>query len=604
MDDAGRGDGRVVSPQAIAPPRWADYPSPIADYALIGDGQTAALVDKRGSIDWLCWPRFDSPACFAALLGTRENGFWRVAPEIPPLRVTRHYWPDTMVLETVFDTATGIAALIDFMAIEGNRLIRIVEGRHGSVPMLANIVPCFDYGRIVPAVTEQSDGHILRAVAGDDCITLTSDGPRATGSFIIAAGQRARFTLSYGTAPADPQGPNDIDAALTETAEHWREWSQINLYRGRYRGPVHRSLLTLKAMVHRETGGMVAAPTTSLPEHPGGERNWDYRFCWPRDTSLSIQTLLRCGYRAEADVWDAWLSRHIDANALQTLYRLDGDRTVIEQELPWLIGYRGAKPVRTGNAASEQLQIDVYGEMLSAMLPNTPYATAPDPDTWTLARTLVLRLETIWAEPDESIWEVRGDRQHFTFSKVMAWVAFDRAITAAETFGLDAPLERWRPIRAQIHGLVCEQGFNKDRNSFTQVLASDTVDASLLLIPVVGFLPANDPRMLGTVAAIRQDLLHGGLVKRYLTHETDDGLEGEEGVFLACSFWLVDVLAMQGQIMEAKSLFESLLALCNDVGLLSEEYDPVTKNFLGNFPQAFSHLALVNSAMGLQAVGL
>jgi GH15 family glucan-1,4-alpha-glucosidase len=604
MDDAGRGDGRVVSPQAIAPPRWADYPSPIADYALIGDGQTAALVDKRGSIDWLCWPRFDSPACFAALLGTRENGFWRIAPEIPPLRVTRHYWPDTMVLETQFETATGIVALIDFMAIEGNRLIRIVEGRHGSVPMLANIDPCFDYGRIVPTVTEQNDGRVLRAIAGDDCVTLASDGPKATGSFLIAASQRARFTLSYGTAPAEPPHPDDIDAALSETTEHWREWSQINLYRGRYRGPVHRSLLTLKALIHPETGGMVAAPTTSLPEHPGGERNWDYRFCWPRDTSLSVQTLLRCGYRAEADVWDTWLSRHIDPNALQTLYRLDGDRTVVEQELPWLIGYRSAKPVRTGNAASEQLQIDVYGEMLSAMLPNTPYATAPDPATWILARNLVLHLETIWAEPDESIWEVRGDRQHFTFSKVMAWVAFDRAITAAETFGLEAPLERWRPIRTQIHALVCEQGFNKDRNSFTQVLGSDTVDASLLLIPVVGFLPANDPRMIGTVAAIRQDLLHGGLVKRYLTHETDDGLEGEEGVFLACSFWLVDVLAMQGQIMEAKSLFESLLALCNDVGLLSEEYDPVTKNFLGNFPQAFSHLALVNSAMGLQAVGL
>jgi GH15 family glucan-1,4-alpha-glucosidase len=605
MDDAGRGDGRVVSPQAIAPPRWADYPSPIADYALIGDGQTAALVDKRGSIDWLCWPRFDSPACFAALLGTRENGFWRVAPEIPPLRVTRHYWPDTMVLETLFDTAAGTVALIDFMAIGGNRLIRIVEGRQGSVPMLANIIPCFDYGRIDATITEQDDGRILHATAGTDSVTLTSDGPKATGVFVVAAGQRARFTLSYGDAsPAAPPTSDDIDAALTETAEHWREWSQINLYRGRYRGPVHRSVLTLKALFHTETGGMVAAPTTSLPEHPGGERNWDYRFCWPRDTSLSVQTLLRCGYRAEAGTWDAWLSHHLDPKTLQTLYRLDGERTVIEQEIPWLIGYRSAKPVRTGNAASEQLQIDVFGELLNVMLPNTPYPPAPDPDTWTLARNLVLHLETIWTEPDESIWEVRGDRQHFTFSKVMAWAAFDRAITAAETFGLDAPLDRWRAVREEIHTLVCGQGFNKERNSFTQVLGGDTVDASLLLIPTVGFLSANDPRMIGTTAAISEDLLHGGLVRRYLTHETDDGLDSEEGVFLACSFWLVDVLAMQNEVTAAKSLFESLLALCNDVGLLSEEYDPVTKNFLGNFPQAFSHLALVNSAMSLQALGL
>jgi GH15 family glucan-1,4-alpha-glucosidase len=602
MDAAGRGDTGTAS-ERTAPPRWADYPSPIGDYALIGNGRTAALVDKRGSIDWLCWPRFDSPACFAALLGTRENGFWRIAPEMPPLRVTRHYWPDTMVLETLFDTATGSVALIDYMSIAGNSLIRIVEGRQGSVPMLATIVPCFDYGRLAPTIVESDEGRVLAASASDDSITLTSDGPPATGLFVAKTGQRIRFTLRYGSEP-DNANPVDVDACLTETAEYWRDWSQTSTYRGLYRGAVHRSLLTLKALVHTETGGMVAAPTTSLPEQPGGARNWDYRFCWPRDTSLAIGTLLRCGYRAEAEAWDAWLDRHIDPNALQTLYRLDGDRSVVEQDLPWLPGYRGAKPVRTGNAASEQLQVDVYGELLSVMLPDTRNPPKPDAGTWTLARNLVLHLETIWAQPDESIWEVRGDRQHFTFSKVMAWTAFDRAINAAELFGLEAPLDRWRGIREEIHTQVLETGFNVRRNSFTQTLGGDTVDASLLLIPAVGFLAANDPRMIGTVAAIKQDLLHGGLVRRYLTHETDDGLEGDEGVFLACSFWLVDVLAMQGQITEAKMLFESLLALRNDVGLLSEEYDPVTKNMLGNFPQAFSHLALVNSAISLQAVGL
>jgi GH15 family glucan-1,4-alpha-glucosidase len=521
---------------------------------------------------------------------------------MPPLRVARHYWPDTMVLETVFDTASGSVALIDFMAIGGNRLIRIVECRHGCVPMLSSIVPSFDYGRLGADVMESADGRVLTATAGPEGLTLASDGSAATGLFTAEAGHRIRFSLRHGADPREADAA-DIDACLTETAEYWRDWSQTSTYRGRYRGAVHRSLLTLKTLFHAETGGMVAAPTTSLPEQPGGARNWDYRFCWPRDTSLTVGSLLRCGYRAEADAWDAWLSRHINPNTLQTLYRLDGDPSVVEQELPWLPGYRGAKPVRTGNAASEQLQIDVYGELLSVMLPGTQGGPPPDNGTWTLARDLVLHLETIWAQPDESIWEVRGDRQHFTFSKVMAWLAFDRAITASETFGLEAPLDRWRSIREQIHTLVCETGFNEERNSFTQVLKGDTVDASLLLIPTTGFLPATDPRMIGTVAAIKKDLLHGGLVRRYLTHETDDGLEGEEGVFLACSFWLVDVLAMQGQVTEAKALFDSLLALRNDVGLLSEEYDADGKRQLGNFPQAFTHTALIRAALSLHIGG-
>ncbi|HVY16383.1 MAG TPA: glycoside hydrolase family 15 protein [Rhodopila sp.] len=616
MAAEGSGNRRRARPSAEQAAAYAEravtqtalfQASAIEDYAIIGDCRTAALVSRTGSIDWLCWPRFDSPACFAALLGTPQNGYWRIAPVEPTTRITRRYLPGTMILETLFETASGSVALIDFMAIERNSVIRIVEGRSGSVPMALDLSLRFAYGSAEPWVTRLNHGSGIRAIAGPDLVLLKSDvklhgrALTSVAQFTAEPGARTRFCMVYGPSyEPDPKLP-DADAELADAEAVWTAWSSRGSYRGTYREAVQRSLMTLKVLSYHPTGGIVAAPTTSLPERFGGARNWDYRYCWLRDATFTLLALIHCGYREEAQAWGAWLRRSVagSPDQLQTLYGIRGERWVQEWEVPWLSGYQGAKPVRIGNAASTQLQLDVYGELMDALFHETNQGLAPPAKSWDLARTLVLHLERIWDQPDESIWEVRGEARQFTFSKVMAWVAFDRAVRAAETFNLPAPLDRWRALRDRIHALVCEEGFNKGLGSFTQFFGGDVLDASLLLMPLVGFLPADDPRMVSTVAAIGRDLMHNGLIRRYHTSEADDGLTGDEGVFLACSFWYVDNLCLQGRTDEARAMFERLLGLCNDVGLLSEEYDPIARRQLGNFPQAFSHLALINSALNL-----
>lgn len=568
---------------------------------------TAALVSKAGSIDWLCWPRFDSPACFAALLGSPENGRWRITPASAPTRVTRRYLPGTMILETLFETPTGSAALIDFMAVEKTSIIRIVEGRSGSVDMRLDLSLRFEYGSAVPWVTRLNHGSGILAIAGPDQVVLRSDvklhgrGMTTVASFTAEAGHRKRFVLSHAASHLAVPVPPDADTALDDTEASWHSWSGRCTYKGVYRDEVQRSLMTLKALSYYPTGGIVAAPTTSLPEQPGGSRNWDYRYCWLRDATFTLLALMHAGYQDEARAWGAWLRRSVAGTPaqLQTLYGLAGERGVLEWEVPWLAGYQGASPVRIGNAASTQLQLDVYGELIDALYQESALGLARPTSSWPLQRALVTHLEKIWEQPDESIWEVRGGAQNFTFSKVMVWVALDRAVRGAESFNLPAPLERWKALRERVHELVCREGFSASRNSFVQYFGGDTLDASLLLLPLVGFLPPEDPRIVGTVKAIGEDLMIDGLVRRYHTHETNDGLTGNEGVFLACSFWYVDNLVLQGREPEARAMFERLLGLANDVGLLAEEYEPVSKRQLGNFPQAFSHLALINSALNL-----
>jgi GH15 family glucan-1,4-alpha-glucosidase len=579
----------------------------IEDYALIGDCHTAALISKAGSIDWLCWPRFDSPACFAALLGSSENGRWRIGPVETPVTVTRHYWPDTMILETLFETASGSVALIDFMAMKQHSIVRIVEGRSGSVEMELDLSLRFEYGSAVPWVTRLNHGSGIRAVVGPDQVVLQSDvklhgrAMTTVASFTAHTGHRTRFVLTQEASHLPQPVPPDAEQALDDTKALWTEWSGRGIYRGTYRAEVQRSLLTLKALSYYPTGGIVAAPTTSLPEQPGGSRNWDYRYCWLRDATFTLMALMHAGYRDEAQAWGAWLRRSVAGTPaqLQTLYGIGGERWVQEWEVPWLAGYQGAKPVRVGNAASGQLQLDVFGELLDAMYQEIVLGLARPGANWDLQRTLIGHLEDIWQQPDESIWEVRGGAQHFTFSKVMVWVGVDRAIRCAEEYDLPAPLERWRALRSVIHETVCRDGFSVSRNSFVQTFGGDTLDASLLLVAMVGFLPPEDARVRGTVEAIGRDLMVDGLIRRYHTDQTPDGLKGSEGVFLACSFWYVDNLVLQDRHQEAREMFERLLALCNDVGLLAEEYDPAGHRQLGNFPQAFSHLALINSALNL-----
>jgi GH15 family glucan-1,4-alpha-glucosidase len=590
-----------ASPQ----PNWSG--SAIEDYALIGDCRSAALVGRDGSIDWLCWPRFDSPACFAALLGTADNGRWQIAPAHPATQIVRRYRPGTMILETVFTTDSGTFALIDFMATDTPAVVRIVEGRTGSVAVHMSLAIRFEYGSAVPWVTRLKGGTGIRAVAGPDKTVLRSDVPlrgehlTTVADFTVKAGEQVCFVLAYGPSsrPA-PRTPRAADA-LARTEAFWRAWSDRCTYDGPWADAVCRSLLTLKALSHAPTGGIVAAPTTSLPERIGGQRNWDYRFCWVRDATFTLLALMHAGYREEARDWGRWLHRSVAGTPaqIQTLYGLGGERWIPEWEVPWLGGYQGAKPVRVGNAASLQLQIDVYGELADALYQAGEQGLARAADLWPLQRALTEHLETVWQQPDESIWEVRGGAQHFTFSKVMAWVAMDRAVKAVENNGMRGPVKRWRDTRARIHELVCRDGFNAAKNSFMQTLHGESLDASLLLMPLVGFLPADDPRVVGTVEAIGRDLMVDGLVRRYLTHETSDGLGQGEGVFLACSFWYVDNLTLQGRIPEARAMFGRLIELCNDVGLLAEEYDPRDKRQLGNFPQAFSHLALINAALNL-----
>jgi GH15 family glucan-1,4-alpha-glucosidase len=580
----------------------------IEDYALLGDLHTAALVSTAGSIDWLCLPRFDSPAAFAALLHSGEAGYWRLAPAGADTCTARRYAGDTLVLETDWVTEDGSVRVIDFMPRRAGtpHVVRIVAGLGGEVPMRSALRLRFDYGRVVPWVRHR--GHQVDAVAGPDHVRLVSAVPmrgddwETLADFTVRAGDRIGFVMSW--APShEPQMPQvDAERALTETTQFWADWSSRASYPpGPYRDAVHRSVVTLKALTYEPTGGIVAAATTSLPEELGGVRNWDYRYCWLRDAGYALQALLAAGYRAEAGAWREWLLRAIagQPDALQILYSLDGARRLPEAELPWLHGYEGSAPVRTGNAASDQLQLDVWGETLDALFLARQAGLPADRDAWALQVALMNHLESTWQEPDNGLWEVRGDRQHFTHSKVMAWVAADRMARSVRSYGLPGPARRWENLRDRIHRDVTAHAFDAGRNTFTQAYGSAALDASLLLIPRLGFLPATDPRVLGTIAAVRRELSDGGLVRRYQTGQTDDGVKGSEGLFIACSFWLVDALYAAGQQQDAIELFERLLGLRNDVGLLSEEWDPATRRQLGNTPQAFSHFALVVSALQL-----
>lgn len=508
------------------------------------------------------------------------------------------------MLETIFGSSTGSVALIDFMVPGRASVVRIVQGRSGTVAMGLELILRFEYGSAVPRMTRLPNGGGLHAGAGPDQVVLRADvalqdkGLAEVAAFTVTAMEHICFMLSHAVAHRPRPRPPDAMAALAETEAFWREWSARGTYRGPWRDVVQRSLLTLKALCHADTGGIVAAPTTSLPEHLDGERNWDYRYCWPRDASLTVRALMRAGHHEEARGWGIWLRRAVAGAPaqLRTVYGLSGERWIAERTVPWLTGYRGSAPVRVGNAAADQVQLDIYGELLDALFQETRARLVPPGESWDLQTGLVAHLETIWHLPDDGIWEVRGGRQHFTFSKVMAWVAVDRALHGAAAFGLKAPVERWGALRTAIHDDVCRQGFNARKNCFTQIYSGDGVDASLLLLLQVGFPPASDPRIAGTVAAIERELMVDGLLLRY---RTEDGLPSNEGVFLACSFWYADALILQGRVPEAEAIFARLVGLANDVGLLSEEYDPAAYRMLGNFPQAFSHLALVNTALNL-----
>jgi GH15 family glucan-1,4-alpha-glucosidase len=579
----------------------------IEDYALIGDCETAALVSRDGSIDWLCWPRFDSGACFAALLGGPEHGRWRLGPATSETvrQVRRRYRGDTMILETEFETDTGVAVVIDFMPVDGERsdVVRIVEGRRGTVALSTELVMRFDYGSVVPWVSRMDDGR-LRMIAGPDMVTFATDIPThgehltTIGDFTIAADERHWFALTWSPSHLPPTGSVDALQALERTQRFWDGWAGRCRYEGRSRAAVMRSLLTLKALTYGPTGGIVAAPTTSLPEQIGGTRNWDYRFCWLRDATLSLLALMDAGYVEAAGAWRDWLLRAAagSPSQVQIMYGLAGERMLREWEVPWLPGYEGSAPVRIGNAAAAQLQLDVYGEVMDALYQAHLAGLAESRDAWALQVALATHVGTIWTSPDHGIWEVRGPVQHFTYSKVMAWVAIDRAVKSVEHFGLEGPVDEWRTLRQRIHDDVCANAWNPALGSFVQAYGSTLLDASLLMLPLVGFLPADDPRIRGTIACIEQHLMVDGFVLRYDSGTTADGLPPGEGAFLACSFWLADCLAITGRGAEADALFDRLVSLANDVGLLSEEYDPRARRLTGNFPQAFSHVALVSSA--------
>ena len=583
----------------------------IEDYALIGDTQTAALVGRDGSIDWCCLPRFDSSACFAALLGTRDNGRWRIAPSDGGAGTDRRYVPDTLVVETTFTTATGSVRLTDCMPIRGEApdLVRVVEGLTGRVAMAMDLVIRFDYGAFVPWV-RRCDGA-LQAIAGPDALELRTpvathgEGLSTVAEFEVSAGDRVPFVLTWHPSHEPPPKAVDATAAVAETVAWWQDWSSRCTTAGDYRDLVVRSLITLKALTHGPTGGLVAAPTTSLPEDLGGVRNWDYRYCWLRDATFSLYALMLGGYEAEAVAWRDWLLRAAAGapEQLQIMYGPAGERRLPELTLDWLDGYEGSRPVRIGNAASRQFQLDVYGEVMDCLHQARQSGVPDDADAWSLQMAVMEFLEGHWRDADEGIWEVRGPRRHFTHSKVMAWVAADRAVKAVERFHRAGPVERWRRLRAEIHTEVCADGFDAERTTFTQSYGRPELDASLLMIPLVGFLPAGDPRMVGTVAAIERELCEGGLVRRYAGDSLGeiDGLPGEEGAFLPCSFWLADNLILQGRRDEGRAVFDRLVGLANDVGLLAEEYDAAAGRLVGNFPQAFTHVALVNTAHNLGA---
>ncbi|HEY9445247.1 MAG TPA: glycoside hydrolase family 15 protein, partial [Gemmatimonadales bacterium] len=580
--------------------------SRIEDYALLGDCRSAALVSRDGSVDWLCLPRFDSAALFAALLGDDGHGRWRIAPAEQHYRVHRRYLGDSMVLETTFEAATGVCRLLDGMLLDrpDAALVRIVEGVRGEVALTMDLTIRFDYGSIVPWV-RRTGPRSFHAIGGPDAVDFVSpveienEDFRTRAAFTVRAGDRLPFQLLWHPSNRDDGARiEDPGAALDATVQAWERWADRCTLAGEGRERLVRSLLCLKALTYEPTGGIVAAPTTSLPEHIGGRRNWDYRYCWVRDATYTLYAMVLTGYREEAAAWVDWLVRAVAGTPSQVniMYGLAGERRLPELELDWLPGYEGSRPVRTGNAAWDQLQLDIFGELMDTAWLAYKSGIPITPTSWNVFRTMTAHLERIWPEPDEGIWEMRGGRQQFTHSKVMAWVAFDRAVKIARRAGFEAPIDQWVAQRDRVHAEVCERGYHAGKGSFTQVYGGETVDASLLMLPLVGFLPVEDPRVSGTVAAIERELLVDGLVRRYDTHRTEDGLDPGEGVFLPCSFWLVDTYVLQGRHEEARRLFDRLTALQNDVGLMSEEYDPVAKRQLGNFPQAFSHIAFVNAA--------
>jgi GH15 family glucan-1,4-alpha-glucosidase len=584
----------------------------IEDYALIGDTQTAALVGRNGSIDWLCLPRFDSGACFAALLGTADHGHWQIGPANGALASSRRYRGDSLVLETTFTTPDGTVRLLDCMPPRERDpdLVRVVEGVTGRVPMRMELAIRFDYGRSVPWV-RRLDGRVY-AVAGPDAVVLDTpvatrgEDLRTVSEFEVAAGERVPFVLEWHRSHERPGPPIDAFAAVVDTGGWWEDWVGRCNYGGEWRDPVVRSLITLKALTYAPTGGIVAAATTSLPEQPGGVRNWDYRFCWLRDATFTLYALMTAGYRDEAQAWRDWLLRAVAGSPsdMQIMYGCGGERRLPELVLDWLPGYEGARPVRIGNAAVNQFQLDVFGEVMDSLHQARRVGIPPDPFSWGLQRSLMEFLESRWTEPDEGIWEVRGPRRHFTHSKVMAWVAADRAVKAVERFGLDGPVARWGRLRDEIKADVCERGWDGDRRTFTQFYGGADLDAALLMMPLVGFLPADDDRVRGTVAAVERDLCEEGLVYRYNQRDgVVDGLPPGEGAFLACTFWLADNYALAGRSEEARATFERLLALRNDVGLLAEQYDVAARRQTGNFPQAFSHVPLINTARNLALGG-
>jgi GH15 family glucan-1,4-alpha-glucosidase len=579
----------------------------IEDYAMVGDLQTAALVGADGSVDWLCFPRFDSPACFAALLGEEANGRWRIAPTSGGRCTRRRYVENALVLETEWETPTGTVRVVDCMPPRGMApdLVRVVEGVEGRVEITSELGIRFDYGHVQPWIIVE--GREVLAVAGPDALWLRASAPheetggRIVSRFSVSEGERVPFVLTW--TPSYEERPLAIDGlqAVDDTKRFWSDWASDIDYEGRWQQAVHRSLVTLKGLTYEPSGGIVAAATTSLPETLGGSRNWDYRYCWLRDTTFTLGALLGAGLLEEAQSWQQWMLRAVagDPSDAQIMYGIDGTRRLPEYELPWLSGYEGASPVRIGNDAAGQVQLDVPGEVLGAAHVGRAAGITPSERGWGLQQWLSGRLEESWKRPDNGIWESRGDKQHFVYSKVMCWVAFDALVKGVERFGLDGPVDHWRAVRDEIHADVTERGYSAEKKSFTQAYDSDVLDACALLIPRVGFLPYDDERVINSVETIRDELTEDGLVLRYRTDESDDGLSGREGSFLICSFWLVDALRGIGRKGEAEVLFERLLALRNDVGLLSEEYDTRALRLVGNFPQAFTHLALVNCAMAL-----
>jgi GH15 family glucan-1,4-alpha-glucosidase len=582
----------------------------IEDYGFIGNMRTSALIGRNGSMDWLCLPRFDSHACMAALLGTEQNGCWRISPTGHEQLGRQRYWPDTLILETEFETKSGVVRVIDFMPPHAKyrEVVRIVEGVRGTVDMHMQLVLRFDYGRTVPWVWTDAEG--LNAVAGPDALNLRTDvkthgeNLSTVADFTVREKERAAFILTWHHSHEVPPPAVDAMRALNQTDLYWREWCARCTYHGEWRDAVMRSLLTLKALTFAPTGGIMAAPTTSLPEHLGGVRNWDYRFCWIRDATFTLFSMMEAGYTEESKAWSQWLLRAVagDPSQLQIMYGAAGERGLPELELKHLAGYEGAKPVRIGNAASEQFQLDVYGELMDAMHLARHVGIQTGANSWALQKHVLEFVEKHWSEPDEGIWEIRGPRRHFTHSKVMAWVAVDRAVKAVEEYNLEGDVERWKTLRQRIFDDVCANGYNAELGCFTQSYGSTQVDASLLMIPLVGFLPAKDPRMVGTIRAVQRELSIGGLIYRYHPTESGsvDGLPPGEGAFLPCTFWLVDCLHLMGETSEARRLFQRLLELRNGLGLLAEEYDTKERRLVGNFPQAFSHVALVNTAQNLE----